>query len=81
MAITVISTVKQQNRSNTIDTPDFFFLLDSSDINFKVQGIQEDATLDPGTTTDYRYIVRDVGNLHPSFTAITSDWGNNEILR
>ena len=80
MAVTVISNIKQQNRSNTIDTPDFFFLLDSSDINFTVQGIQENSGFDPGTTPDNRYIVRDVNNLHPGFTGATSDWGNNDIL-
>jgi hypothetical protein len=80
MPVTVISTIKQQNRSETIGTPDFFLLLDSSDINFRVQGIQEDNTLDPGTTADYRYIVKDVSNMHPGFTGNTGDWGNNDIV-
>lgn len=80
MSTTVISTLKQKNRSNTIDTPDFFFLLDSSDINFKIQGIQEDSSFDPGTTDDYRYIVRNVGDLHPGFTGNVTDWGDDDIV-
>lgn len=78
MPITLIDIIKQQNRDAT--SGDFFFLLDSSDINFKVQGIQEDTTLDPTLTLDYKYILRDASNLNANFGTITGV-GNNDIVR
>jgi hypothetical protein len=78
MPITLIDIIKQQNRDAT--SGDFFFMVDSGDVNFKVQGIQVDATLDPGTTTDYKYILTDVGNLNAGFGSI-SGVGNNDIVR
>jgi hypothetical protein len=65
MPITLIDILKQQNRNAT--SGDFFFMLDSGDINFKVQGIQVDASLSPGTTTDFKYIVEDVSALNAGF--------------
>jgi hypothetical protein len=80
MATILIDILKQKNRNSTITTGDFFHVVDSSDIDFRIQGIQEDGTLVPGTTAGYRYIVKDVNNLDTGFTGTTSDWGNNDIL-
>ena len=78
MPITLIDILKQQNRNAT--SGDFFFMLDSGDINFKVQGIQVDASLSPGTTTDFKYIVEDVSALNAGFGTITGV-GDNDIVR
>ena len=57
MPITLIDIIKQQNRDAT--SSDFFFMVDSSDINFKVKAIQEDNTLVPTLTLDFKYIVEE----------------------
>ena len=80
MATILIDILKQKNRNNTITTGDFFHVVDSSDIDFRIQGIQEDDTLDPGTTDGYRYIVKDIDNLNLGFTGPSGDWGDNDIL-
>ena len=78
MPITLIDILKQQNRDAT--SADFFFMLDSGDINFKVQGIQEDASLAPGTTADFKYILTDVTALNAGFGG-TAGFANNDIVR
>jgi len=78
MPITLIDILKQQNRDAT--SGDFFFMVDSGDVNFKVQGIQEDATLNPGLTTDNKYILEDVSALNVNFGTITGV-GDNDIVR
>ena len=78
MPITLIDIIKQQNRDAT--SSDFFFMVDSSDINFKVKAIQEDNTLVPTLTLDFKYIVEDVSNLHSNFGTITGV-GDNDIVR
>ena len=78
MPITLIDIIKQSARNPSSQF--HFFLLDSADINFQVQGIQEDASLDPGSTLGYRYIVTDVDNLNSGFTGSTASWGNNDIV-
>ena len=78
MPITLIDILKQQNRDAT--SGDFFFMVDSSDINFKVKAIQEDATLAPTLTLDFKYILEDVSNLHANFGTITGV-GDNDIVR
>jgi hypothetical protein len=76
--ITLIDILKQQNRDAT--SGDLFFMVDSGDVNFKVQGIQEDATLNPGLTTDNKYILEDVSALNANFGTITGV-GDNDIVR
>ena len=78
MPISLIDIIKQSGRDAT--SSDFFFMLDSGDINFKIQGIQEDATLNPTLTTDNKYILEDVSALNANFGTITGV-GDNDIVR
>ena len=47
MAITVISNIVPKNREANISNDAFFYVMDSSNIDFTVDGIQEDNTLIP----------------------------------
>ena len=62
MPITLIDTLKQSNRSANVGTSSFFHMLESIDINFRVTGIQTDAT-DPHTgsaaATGERWVITD----------------------
>ena len=62
MPITLIDKIEQSNRSANVGTSGFFHLMDSIDVNFRVTGVQIDAT-DPHTgsaaATGERWVVTD----------------------
>ena len=44
MPITIIDILKQLNRNGNVSLDSFFYILDSGDIDFRINGIQEDGT-------------------------------------
>lgn len=80
MPVTLISNILQQNRQTNVSNDSFFHLLDTSNINFNVNGIQTDNTLVPGLTLDNKYIIKNASSLHASFETI-SGLANNDIVR
>jgi hypothetical protein len=82
MPISLIDIIKQQNRQSNISSGSFFFMADSPDINFKVNGIQVDENLNPGSppTLNSRYIVSNIQQIHSNFGS-TDGWSNNDIVR
>ena len=58
MPVTLISNILQQNRQTNVSNDSFFHLLDTSNINFNVNGIQTDNTLVPVLTLDNKYIIK-----------------------
>lgn len=81
MPITIIDILGQQNRQANVSLSSFFHLVNSADVNFKINGIQQDATLNPSLTEDVKYIVKDVANLHANFAGVTAIASNNDIVR
>lgn len=81
MPITIIDILGQQNRQANVGLSSFFHLVNSADVNFKINGIQEDATLNPSLTEDVKYIVKDVANLHANFAGVTAIASNDDIVR
>ena len=80
MPITLIDILKQKNRQQNVNSGSFFFMVDSPDVNFKINGIQTDDTLNPSLTIDSRYIVQDISNINTNFGP-TAGWTNNDIVR
>lgn len=80
MPVTLISNILQQNRQTNVSNDSFFHLLDTSNINFNVNGIQTDNTLVPVLTLDNKYIIKNASSLNANFGSI-SGLANNDIVR
>lgn len=77
MAIRVGDNLEQSNRQNTLFTSDFFYIMDSSDVNFAIEKF-----LEPGDNT----YVESVGNKYVIIEAGQNDitpsgLGNNDIVK
>ena len=78
--IELANKLKQIGREGSFDVDTFFSMIDSSDVNFKINGIQEDNTLIPITgSTSSSYIIKNLGSIHSGFGS-TSGWGINDIV-
>ena len=80
MAITVISNIVPKNREANISNDAFFYVMDSSNIDFTVDGIQEDNTLIPSSIVNRKYIIKNISSLSIDFGSI-SGLQNNDIVR
>lgn len=77
MAIRVGDNLEQSNRQNTLFTSDFFYIMDSSDVNFAIEKF-----LEPGDNT----YVESVGNKYVIIEAGQNDitpsgLGDNDIVK
>ena len=81
MPITIIDILSQANREGNVSLDTFFHLVNSGDVNFRINGIQVDDKTNPLLTKDAKYIITDVGNLHPNFSGVTLIASNNDIVR
>lgn len=79
MPIELLSNIAQKNRAANVTSSAFFYLLDSSNIDYRIKGIQENATLSPDLTAGSKYIIRNAASLHANFGTIT-DVANNDIV-
>ena len=78
--IELANKLKQIGREGSFDVDTFFSMIDSSDVNFKINGIQEDNTLIPITgSTSSSYIIKNLGSINSGFGS-TSGWGINDIV-
>jgi hypothetical protein len=68
MPIELLSNIAQKNRAANVSSSAFFYLLDSSNIDYRIKGIQENNSLVPELTTGAKYIIRNASALHSSFT-------------
>jgi len=79
MPIELISNIAQKNRSSNVTSTAFFYLMDTSNIDYRIKGIQENASLSPDLTQGSKYIIRNASALHPNFGTI-SGLSNNDIV-
>ena len=90
MPVAISAILEQENRIQNV-TGDFFPLIDSANINFKVDGIfgldttRYDSTGSPVTTYDAKYIYTIIGDFQPSESAwditMPAGMGVNDIIR
>ena len=78
--IELANKLKQIGREGSFDVDTFFSMIDSSDVNFKINGIQKNNTLIPITgSTSSSYIIKNLGSIDSGFGS-TSGWGINDIV-
>lgn len=80
MPIEIISNIAQKNRISNVSSTAFFYLIDTSNIDYRIKGIQNDNTFVPTLTDGAKYIIRNASSLHPSFGASISGLENNDIV-
>lgn len=81
MPIELLSNIAQKNRAANVSSTAFFYLIDSSNIDYRIKGIQEDATLNPDLTTGSKYIIRNIGALNANFGNLSAlGVSNNDIV-
>ena len=82
MPFRIADIIKQFNRSETVTTEDFFFALDSADINHVVSGMSTSLGLNDqgvtGLTANIRFIVDDIRNLDASILDDVGSDGNGD---
>lgn len=70
MPFNILDIVKQNSRKDNVDSPSFFFALDSYDINFSINSFQSQlGSNSPGDRDFDRYIIDNPYNLHVDFGA------------
>ena len=78
--VEIANKLKQIGREGSLETDSLYLLLDSSDINFKINAIQTDDLLVPITgSTSSSYIIKNLGSMHSGFGS-TVGWGINDIV-
>jgi hypothetical protein len=84
MPIELLSNLAQKNRSANVSSSAFFYLMDSSNIDYRIKGIQLDNTLVPTLENNAKYIIKNTSSLHPDFSgpggAAISGLQNNDIV-
>jgi len=84
MPIELISNPIQKNRSANVSSTAFFYLMDSSNIDYRIKNIQENNTLNPlPAEIGDKYIIRNVNSLNVGFTGIggpIQGLQNNDIV-
>jgi len=79
MSIDLLSNLSQKNRAANVSSTAFFYLMDTSNIDYRIKGIQEDNTLNPILENGNKYIIRNSSNLNINFGTITG-LQNNDIV-
>jgi hypothetical protein len=80
MPIELLSNIAQKNRAANVSSTAFFYLLDSSNIDYRIKAIQENANLNPlGDPVGSKYIIRNPLALHVNFGTI-ANVGENDII-
>jgi len=84
MPITLIDTLKQQNRQVNVDTASFFHVLDSIDVNFRVTGVQTSDT-DPMDGTNEaavgeRWVITDYDERNTDYFENLGAVGDGDIV-
>lgn len=69
---------KQQNRESNVDKNSLFYIIDSVDIHYAVNGFQSQVAT-PSTDENYAYIITDPYNLHSNFGGVVGGSGLYEI--
>lgn len=81
MPIELISNIAQKNRASNVTSTAFFYLMDTANIDYRIKGIQENASLSPDLTQGSKYIIRNASLLHPNFGTITGVSNNDIVIR
>ena len=81
MPIELISNIAQKNRSANVTSSAFFYLVDTSNIDYRINGIQNDASLSPSLTQGSKSIIRNPSNLHVDFGTISGLSTNDIVIR
>lgn len=81
MPIELISNIAQKNRAANVTSTAFFYLMDTSNIDYRIQGIQENNSLSPDLTPGSKYIIRNASSLHANFGTITGVSNNDIVIR
>ena len=86
MPFRIADILKQLNRTENVTKEDFFFALDSADVNSVVSGSSNQLGLDntgvTGLTANIRFIVDDIYSLHPSILQdVGASLGTGDIIR
>ena len=79
MPIELISNIAQKNRSANISSTAFFYLMDTSNIDYRISGIQNDNTFVPTIGDGLKYIIRNASALNVAFGTIFG-LQNNDIV-
>lgn len=81
MPIDIISNILQKNRSANVSNSAFFYLIDTSNIDYKIKAIQNDAGFNPTPFLEEnaKFIIRNASSLHSAFGTITG-LQNNDIV-
>ena len=80
MPVNLISNILPKNREQNVSNNSFFYILDSANIDFKVQGIQENSSFVPVSTLNNKYIIKNALSLNANFGSI-SGLEDNDIVR
>lgn len=77
MAIRVGDNLEQSNRQNTLFTSDFFYIMDSSDINFAIEKFLEAGDNNYIESVGNKYVILEAGqnNITPA------GLGHNDIVK
>lgn len=77
MAIRVGDNLEQSNRQNTLFTSDFFYIMDSSDINFAIEKFLESGDNNYIESVGNKYVILEAGenNITPE------GLGDNDIVK
>lgn len=81
MPINLISDIAQKNRSANVTSSAFFYLIDTSNIDYRIKGIQQDNTLVPDLIPGSKYIIRNPNSLNASFGSIPGVSFNDIVIR
>jgi len=81
MPIELISNIAQKNRAANVTSTAFFYLMDTSNIDYRIKGIQENNSLNPDLTPGSKYIIRNSLSLHANFGTIAGVTNNDIVIR
>lgn len=71
MPIQLLSNIAQKNREANVSSTAFFYLMDTSNIDYRIKGIQNDNTLIPELISGNKYIIRNPNSVHSNFGNLT----------
>ena len=81
MPIELISNIAQKNRAANVTSTAFFYLMDTSNIDYRIKGIQENNLLSPDLTPGSKYIIRNSASLNGEFGTIAGLSNNDIVIR
>ena len=81
MPIELISNIAQKNRAANVTSTAFFYLMDTSNIDYRIKGIQENNSLSPDLTPGSKYIIRNAAALNGDFGTIAGVTNNDIVIR